>query len=97
MENLITERLLNNARMIRVLDSLNLLSHEKLIKIGKSNNIYRINIFDKNGDRILTNRVIESDDHVHGEENVNRYNEIEPILTGKTTELIIGLETSNAS
>ena len=92
LENLITERLLNNARMIRVLDSLNLLSHEKLIKIGKANNIYRINIFDKNGDRVLTNRVIESDDHVHGEENVNRYNEIEPILTGKTTELIIGLK-----
>jgi len=92
LENLITERLLNNARMIRVLDSLNLLSHEKLIKIGKSNNIYRINVFDKNGDRVLTNRVIESDDHVHGEENVNRYNEVEPILTGKTTELIIGLK-----
>jgi len=92
LENLITERLLNNARMIRVLDSLNLLSHEKLIKIGKANNIYRINIFDKNGDRVLTNRVIESDDHVHGEEKVNRYKEVEPILTGKTNELIIGLK-----
>ena len=92
LENLITERLLNNARMIRVLDSLNLLSHEKLIKIGKANNIYRINIFDKNGDRVLTNRVIESDDHVHGEEKVNRYKEVEPILTSKTNELIIGLK-----
>lgn len=92
LESLITERLFNNARMIRVLDSLNLLSHEKLIKIGKANNIYRINIFNKNGDRVLTNRVIESDDHIHGEENVNRYKEVEPILTGKTTELIIGLK-----
>ena len=92
LESLITERLLNNARMIRVLDSLSLLSHEKLIKIGKANNIYRINIFDKNGNRVLTNRVIESDNHVHGEENVNRYKEVEPILTGKTTELIIGLK-----
>ena len=92
LESLITERLLNNARMIRVLDSLSLLSHEKLIKIGKENNIYRINIFDKNGDRVLTNRVIESDDHVHGEENVNRYDEVKPILTGEVTELIIGLK-----
>lgn len=92
LEFLITERLLDNARMIRILDSLNLLSHEKLIKIGKANNIYRINIFDKNGDRVLTNRVIESDDHVHGEENVNRYKEVEPILTGKKLELIIGLK-----
>jgi len=92
LENLIAERLLNNARMIRILDSLNLLSHEKLIKFSKSNNIYRINIFDKNGDRVLTNREIESDDHVHGEEKVNRYNEVKPILTGKMTEMIIGLK-----
>ncbi len=92
LENLITERLLNNARMIRVLDSLNLLSHEKLIRIGKENNIFRINIFDKKGNRVLTNRVIASDDHVHGEENVNRYDEVKPILDGFTNELIIGLK-----
>jgi two-component system sensor histidine kinase HydH len=92
LENLIAERLLDNARMIRILDSLNLLSHEKLIKIGKANDIYRINIFNKHGDRVLTNRVIESDDHIHGEENVNRYNELKQILTSKKHELIIGLK-----
>ena len=29
---------------------------------------------------------------MHGEEKVNRYKEVKPILTGKTTELIIGLK-----
>lgn len=92
IEYLIAQRLLNNAKLIRTLDSLNVLTHEKLIKIGKENNIYRINIFDTRGDRILTNRVLEADDHLHGEENVNRYQEIEPILTGKVSEMIIGLK-----
>jgi PAS domain S-box-containing protein len=92
IEDLIAQRLLNNAILIRTLDSLNVLTHEELINIGKENNIYRINIFDKKGDRVLTNRVIEDDDHVHGEEKVNRYQEVEPILTGKVDEMIIGLK-----
>ena len=92
IEHLIEHRLLNNARLIRSLDSLGVLTHEKLIKIGKENHLYRINIFDRSGNRVLTNRVIESDDHVHGEENVNRYQEVKPILTGKTRELVIGLK-----
>ncbi|MBE0539625.1 MAG: PAS domain-containing protein [Ignavibacterium sp.] len=92
LEDLIAERLLNNARMIRVLDSLNLLTHEKLIQIGKLNDLFRINIFDKNGNRVLTNRVIESDDHLHGEENVNRYDEVKQILKGEMDEMIIGLK-----
>ena len=37
IENLITERLINNARLIRALDSLNLLTHQKLVEIGKEN------------------------------------------------------------
>lgn len=92
LENLIAQRLLNNARLIRSLDSLNALTHEKLIKIGKENNLYRINIFDKIGDRVLTNRVKEEDIHYIEEEKVNRYSEVEPILTGRTEEMIIGLK-----
>ena len=92
LENLIAQRLLNNANLIRSLDSLNALSHEMLIKIAKENNIYRINIFDRYGDRVLTNRVKEEDIHYIEEEKVNRYSEVEPILTGKTEEMIIGLK-----
>jgi len=92
LEDLITQRLLNNARLVRRLDSLHTLTHEKLINIGKENNLFRINIFDRIGDRVLTNRVAEEDIHYAGEGNVNRYQEVEPILTGKVNEMIIGLK-----
>jgi len=92
LENVIAQRLLNNARLIRSLDSLNALSHEKLIEFCNENNLYRINIFNKAGDRILTNRVEAEDIHYVEEEKVNRYSEVAPILTGKTEEMIIGLK-----
>ncbi|QQS36483.1 MAG: ATP-binding protein [Ignavibacteriales bacterium] len=91
IENIITERLLNNAFLIKQLDSLNLLTTNKLIEIGKKNSIYRINIFDNKGNRILSNRIPEPG-HIHGEENINRYFELYKILTGEEDEIIIGLK-----
>jgi PAS domain S-box-containing protein len=96
IEDLITERLLNNARLVRRLDSLNSLSVDKLINIGRENNLFRINIFDKRGERILSNRIPE-EGHIHPEEKVNRYKELEPILSGDTDEMIIGLKTASFS
>jgi two-component system sensor histidine kinase HydH len=93
IEDLITERLLNNARLIKDLDAHGSLTRQKLIQIANANNLYRINIFDKNGNRILSNRIPEPG-HIHGEENINRYAEIEPILNGSTDELVIGLKES---
>ncbi len=91
IENLIAERLFNNAALIRRLDRLNLLTHNKLVEIGKENSLYRINIFDKNGNRILSNRVPEPG-HLHGEENINRFEDLKPILKGDLNKLIIGLK-----
>ncbi len=91
IENLIAERLFNNARLIRKLDSLNLLNQQKLIEIGKENSLFRINIFDKEGTRVLSNRIPEKD-HLHGEENINRYEELEPILEHGLNEFVIGLK-----
>lgn len=91
IENLIAERLFNNARLIRKLDSLNLLTQQKLIEIGKENSLFRINIFDKEGTRVLSNRIPEKD-HLHGEENINRYDELEPILEDSVNEFVIGLK-----
>ena len=91
IEDIITERLFDNARMIRKLDSLNALSKKELIDLAKENNLYRINIFDHKGNRVLSNRVPEPD-HIHGEENINRYDELAPILSGETDEYIIGLK-----
>ena len=96
IENLIAERLFNNARLIRKLDSLGSLTKDELIKIGKENNLYRINIFNKKGDRALTNRIPEQD-HLHGEENINRYDELSPILENEMSELIIGLKKAEFS
>ncbi len=91
IEYLIAERLFNNARLIRKLDSLNLLTQKKLIEIGRENALFRINVFNKNGTRILSNRIPE-EDHPHGEENINRSAELEPILKDGLNEYLIGLK-----
>lgn len=91
IENLVTERLFNNARLIRELDSLNLLTHQKLVELGKDNSLYRINIFNEDGTRVLSNRIPEKD-HPHGEENINRAGELKPILRGDLDEYVIGLK-----
>lgn len=96
IEDLIAQRLLDNARMIKRLDAVKSLSRDELIKISEENALYRINVFDSNGDRILTNRIPEPG-HIHGEEKINRYDELKPILTNITDELIIGLKNAEFS
>ncbi len=91
IEDLITERLLNNARLIRDLDARGRLTKQNLIEIGKANDLYRINIFDKSGNRVLSNRIPEPG-HAHGEENINRFDEIRSILSGEKDEVVIGLK-----
>ena len=93
IESLVTDRLLDNARMIKRLDAVKSLNKNELINISKENSLYRINVFDSNGDRVLTNRIPEPG-HNHGEENVNRYEELKPILNNETEELIIGLKNA---
>lgn len=91
IEDLMTQRLLDNARMIKKFDSYKSLNKDELIIIGEENNLYRINIFDRNGNRVLSNRVPEPG-HTHSEENVNRFKELAPILSNKVDELVIGLK-----
>ena len=96
IEDLITQRLLDNARLVKKIDSYKSLTNDELIRIGKENNLYRINIFDKNGNRILSNRIPEPE-HTHGEENINRSKELAPILNNEVDELVIGLKTAEFS
>ena len=93
IEDLIADRLLDNARMIKRLDAEKTLSKNELIRIANENNLYRINIFDSKGNRILSNRIPEPG-HIHGEETINRFEELEPVLNGDVAELIIGLKTA---
>ncbi|NWF88729.1 MAG: PAS domain S-box protein [Ignavibacteriaceae bacterium] len=96
VEDLITKRLFDNARLVKSLDGLGLLTRNELIKISENNNLYRINIFDIKGNRILSNRIPEPG-HIHGEENINRFDELSPILKGEAEELIIGLKSAEFS
>lgn len=96
IENLVTQRLFDNARLIKRLDSLNSLTKDALIKIGNENNLFRINVFNSKGDRVLTNRILLLDHH-HGEENINRSDELLPILQGEVDELVIGLKKAEFS
>lgn len=93
IETLLTEKLLDNARLIKQLDNLNLLTNEKLRELASTNNLFRINIFNKSGNRVMTSRVPEPD-HPHGEFNVNRFDELEPILSGRQSEVIIGIKNA---
>ena len=96
IEVLVTDRLLDNARMIKRLDAVKSLNKDELIKIANENSLYRINLFDSKGNRVLTNRVPEPG-HTHGEENINRFDELEPVLNGDVDELIIGLKNAEFS
>ncbi len=96
IEDLITARLLDNARMLRKLDSLKSLNKNELENLAAQNNLYRINIFNNKGNRILTNHVPEPG-HDYGEENINRFDELAPILEGQTEEFIIGLKNAEFS
>ena len=96
IENLLTERLLDNARFIRALDSSGRLTDRDLIAYGKMNSIFRINILNEKGVRILSNR-IPVPGHLHKEQNLNRPEEINLILTGKTDEVVIGLKEARVA
>ncbi len=96
IEDLIAERLLDNARLIKKLDSLKVLTKNDLIHIGKVNQLFRINIFDKEGNRILSNRV-PLPGHISPGGSINRSGELAPILNGKTKEIVLGLKESQHS
>ncbi len=91
IEDLITDRLLNDARLIKRLDHTKLLSKDELIKIARENQLYHINIFNEKGNRVLSNLEPELD--LQGNENNNWYDELSSILNGETDELIIGLQS----
>ncbi len=93
IEDMVADRLLDNARLIQKLDAAGKLSVNELISIGRKNNLFRINIFDRKGNRVLSNRIPEPG-HIHGEENINRSEELDPILSGETDELVIGLKNA---
>ncbi|MCX6169471.1 MAG: ATP-binding protein [Ignavibacteriales bacterium] len=91
IENELKQKLLSNAVMIRMMYENGLVNNSLLENITKNNQIYRINIFDRNGiKRFTSHREIHSD--LPEKENPIKY--IEPILNGEADTLIIGIKSA---
>ncbi len=91
IEDELKQRLLSNAAMIRMIYEKGLITNSILEEITKNNQIYRINIFDKNGvKRFASHKEVHS--NLPEKENLKKY--IGPILNGEADSLIIGIKTA---
>ena len=89
IENEVKDRLINNANFIKLLLEKDRISNELLENISKSNKIFRINIFNKNGDKLFTNyQPIHSDIP----ENFSPSDFLYPIFNGTTDTLFLGIK-----
>ncbi len=90
VEEQLSHRLLTHAYYISRLDSLGILTEPALRSIAESNGIFRINIFDRRGQRVMGSHVGPlRAEGIHQGEAPREL--IQPILRGETSRLIIGL------
>ncbi len=92
VEDLVAERLLDNARLIRVIDREGRLSGELLQRTAEENGIYSAEIFDRRGTKILSNRVSAT-----SEISDSFLSTIGPILSGESDEIVIGFSEQGFS
>jgi len=89
-EEEITKRLLNNAVLIKTMYEKGLISNSFLKDIAAKNNIYRINIFNKNGRKIFTSHT-----QIHEfNEDIKAPVNLKPIFEQETDTLIIGIKSA---
>ncbi|MCI0695422.1 ATP-binding protein [candidate division KSB1 bacterium] len=93
IEQLLTERLLNNAHLIARLDSVTVLSSRQLEQFAAANNIFRINIFNSRGEKILSSYLPHSG-HAGLPAKYEPKDFFQPILDGKAGQLVIGLKAA---
>jgi PAS domain S-box-containing protein len=86
MEDLIEERLLNNANIIRNLYESGQINQSVLHTLANQNNLYRINIFSADGRKIFSSHQV-----VHEIESTDAEDILKPIFTGEIDTLFIGL------
>lgn len=91
IENLMAEHLLGVARNIKRLDSLNLLTGENISVIAKENNVFRINVFDSEGKKVLSNTAHDSSLHQKSEV-LSPPGHVESMFESSQNEKIIGLK-----
>jgi len=91
MENLIAQHLLGVAKNIARLDSLNLINNDLLVQIGDENEVFRINVFNKNKEKIFSNAGNDSlHQFIKGRYSADEY--LAPLYNSTETEIIIGLK-----
>lgn len=91
IEALTAERLLDNARLIRDMESKQVLSEVLLSDIARQNGLFRINVFDADGQRIVSS---ESRGRRAGHRMDAEGAELSPLLRGEADELLIGFKTA---
>jgi len=87
VEYLTAQRLLENARLIRSITAFSLPSADSLTHIAQNNDLYMINILDKNGNSLLRSAAPKHDGEESG--TVHRP-EVELVLSGESDEEVIG-------
>ena len=93
IEDVMAERLLDNARLIKNMDSLKQLSSADLKKISSENDLYKIVLIYKGGSCKCT----ESSKDLGDKSNFisdNLFEQIRPILNGEETEMVLGMQKS---
>lgn len=91
MEDLMAEKLLDNARLIKRLDSIKTLTNTDLNKLSLENNLYRIVIYNKKGNTEKISCTI-SDTTDTDFCLINKYIQLEQILNGQENELVLGMQ-----
>ena len=92
IEGLMAEHLLGTARTVRRLDSLNGLNEKILTGMAKDNNVYRINVFNRERVREVSNLLFDT--LMHKRETVMAMGYLEGLFEGREEEVIIGLKTA---
>ena len=89
IDNEVKNRLLNNANFIKILLEQNLISDNLLESIAEVNNIFRINIFSKKGEKLFTNY---HPIHTGLEERFSPIDFLLPIFEGTADTLYLGIK-----
>jgi PAS domain S-box-containing protein len=91
MENLLAQHLLGVARNVARLDSLKLLNDNILVNVADENEVFRINVFNQDRERVFSNSNSESG-HQYQKGKYSPETYLNPLYDGKENEIIIGLK-----
>ncbi|MCA9733802.1 MAG: PAS domain-containing protein [Deferribacteres bacterium] len=87
LDEISKDRLINNASLIKILYENDQLTNSMLDQISRQNNIYRINIFNRNGKKLFTSHPQQ---HTNLPEKHSPKDILAPIFSGEADTLIIG-------